>query len=81
MVPTDMTALDIKDINRSLGIDQMQQVAILQNAGQSLRFKAQQAKDPDDRKKLLDQAKEAEMKAAVEVPTPFAGVVVAGAVV
>jgi hypothetical protein len=66
MVPTDLTTLGLKDVNRPLGIEPMQQATTLENQARFLRFKADQAKDAMERKTLLDEAAEADKKANLE---------------
>jgi hypothetical protein len=72
MVPTDQTALDVKDVSKSLGIEQMTKAAALLNGGpqyaaQQLRFQALQTTDAAEKKHLLDEAAAADKKVTAEL--------------
>jgi hypothetical protein len=68
MVPTELTKLDAETANHKLGIEEMNKATTLANKAQGLRLKAGQTKDADEKKRLLNEAAEAEKVAGVEVP-------------
>jgi hypothetical protein len=68
MTPTDLKELTAKDVYRTMGIKELDRALTLGNRGAVLRNQARTNKDPDERAKLLDQAREADKLAAVEVP-------------
>jgi hypothetical protein len=68
MTPTELTALKDKDIVQKLGVAEMDQAATLTRQALMLRARARFQKDAEERKKLLQEAEEAEKNAAAEAP-------------
>src|SRR5262249_19102831 len=75
LAPTDLKALDAKDVTHKLGVEEMDKAAQLSSAALPYRLKAQQTKDADEKAKLLKQAAEADKVAAIEVPKLYREVI------
>lgn len=65
---TELTELDAKSSGGIVHCPPMQQARILTNKALQLRFKAQQTKDPEQRKEILKQAAAADEAARKEAP-------------
>jgi hypothetical protein len=68
LVPTELTTLDNKNMIHRLDIEQMDKAATLLAKGPALRAQAQRAKDPDEKAKLLKEARDADAAAIEQAP-------------
>jgi hypothetical protein len=75
MVPTKLTKLEGVDTTRKLGIDAMEQATALANKLQNLLISVRRTKDPEEKKKLEEEAAEVHKAAAVELPKLYREVI------
>ncbi len=68
MTTTTQTVLDAKEVARMLPCPPLQQARALAQKGLTLRFQAQQKKDAEEKKRLLEQASAADAAARRETP-------------
>jgi len=68
LTATEKTELDQKDLSRTLACPPMAQARALSQKSAQLRFRAQSAKDPEEKKDLLKEAAEAEKAARAQAP-------------